>query len=268
MDRLKEFWAKRDSRSHKGQNGRVLIIGGSLEYVGAPALAGLAALRVGADLVTIAAPEKVAWAINCFSPDLITHKAKGDRFGVKHAAPIADLANTMDAVLIGNGIGIKSAPFVRKVVPLVRVPLVIDADAIKAVRNVSGCLLTPHAKEFEIYSGERLKAALEARAKQAVTVAKDNVILLKGKVDIIATGDKYCLNRTGNPGMTKGGTGDTLAGFCVGLIAQGMEMFDAACLAAEINGKIADELAEKCGYSYLASEIAEDKTKIFRKRSG
>lgn len=262
MDRLKTFWKKRKSTSHKGENGRVLIVGGSPKYVGAPTLAGLAALRSGADLVTIAAPEKVAWAINCLSPDLITYKVKRARFATKHALEIADLANTMDTVLIGNGIGIGAASFVRKVIPLIKVPLVLDADALKAIHRVENCLLTPHRKEFEIYSGRKLRGNLKEEIKQVMEAAGNNVILLKGKIDIIATSQKYKLNRTGNPGMTKGGTGDTLAGFCTGLIAQGMEMFEAACLAAEINGKIGDNLARKYGYSYLASEIAKDKKLI------
>lgn len=263
MDKLKTFWKKRKLSSHKGENGRVLIVGGSPEYVGAPALAGLAALRSGADLVTIATPEKVAWAINCLSPDLITYKVRGTHFTIKHASEIASSANTMDAVLIGNGIGIGAASFVRKVVPLIKVPLVLDADALKAVHNVENCLLTPHRKEFEIYSNQKLKGNLKGEIKQVMEAAGSNVILLKGKTDIIATSQKYKLNHTGNPGMTKGGTGDTLAGFCAGLIAQGMEMFEAACLAAEINGKIGDNLARKYGYNYLASEITKDKKLIF-----
>ena len=93
--------------SHKGDFGKVLIIGGSKEYAGAPALAGLAALRAGADLSIIAAPEKVAWAINCLSPDLITRKFMGDYFTLKHAKEVIRLAISADAVLIGNGIGMK-----------------------------------------------------------------------------------------------------------------------------------------------------------------
>lgn len=265
MDKLKAFWKKRKPTSHKGENGRVLIVGGSPRYIGAPALAGLAALRSGTDLVTIAAPEKVAWAINCLSPDLITYKAKGTRFTVRHASEITNLANTMDAALIGNGIGMRAVPFIRKVVPLIKIPLVLDADALKAVKGVKNCVLTPHKREFEIYSGQKLKGTLKEEIKQVMEASGSNVILFKGKTDIIATSQKYKLNHTGNPGMTKGGTGDTLAGFCVGFIAQGMRMFEAACLAAEINGKIADNLARKYGYSYLASEIAGDKKLILKR---
>ena len=79
---------KRKKKSHKGDNGRALIIGGSEDYIGALALAGLACLRSGCDLVTIAAPEKVAWAVNCLSSDLITKKVKGTYFKLSHANEI------------------------------------------------------------------------------------------------------------------------------------------------------------------------------------
>src|SRR3989344_5285882 len=82
---------KRNSESHKGQNGTVLIVGGSEEYVGAVALAGIAALRSGADLVNIAAPEKTAWAISCLSPDLITTKIKGKNFSEENCFQIKKL---------------------------------------------------------------------------------------------------------------------------------------------------------------------------------
>ena len=113
--------------SHKGQNGRVLIIGGSIDYVGAPTFVGqaasatltglslqrlgqaaLAVLRSGADLVTIAAPEKVAWAINCISPDLITRKLLGDWLAPKHVNACLELAKDSDVVVIGNGTEPKS----------------------------------------------------------------------------------------------------------------------------------------------------------------
>ena len=97
----------RKKSSKKGDNGRVLIIGGSKDYVGAVALAGLAALRSGCDWVTIAAPEKVAWAVNCLSSDLVAIKLKGNYFSLKHANNIIRLADKHDIVLIGNGIGIK-----------------------------------------------------------------------------------------------------------------------------------------------------------------
>ena len=100
---IKKLWKKRKSSSHKGDNGRVLIIGGSEDYVGALCLAGIAALRSGADLVTIAAPEKVAWGINCLSPDLITSKFKGDHFTKAHIKKALTLSRKAARISVGPG---------------------------------------------------------------------------------------------------------------------------------------------------------------------
>ena len=84
---------KRNPKSHKGQNGRVMIIGGSLDYTGTLALAGIAALRSGADIVTVFAPSKVSWALNCLSADLVTRKLKGDYLNKRHIDGIIGFDN-------------------------------------------------------------------------------------------------------------------------------------------------------------------------------
>src|SRR3990167_1377054 len=99
---------KRKKYSKKGDNGRILVVGGSKYYVGAVALAGIAAMRSGADWVTVAAPEKVAWAVNCLSADLVTVKLKGDYFSLNHVNQVKELAKKHDVVLIGNGIGVRN----------------------------------------------------------------------------------------------------------------------------------------------------------------
>jgi len=143
---------KRKKTAKKGDSGKVLIVGGSKDYVGALALAGLAALRSGCDSVTIFAPEKVAWAVNCLSADLITKKFKGDYFKLSHAKEIIKLSKDFDCVLIGNGIGLKSNSFVKTIIKKIKKPLVIDADAIKAIllKNVNNSILTPHNASINI----------------------------------------------------------------------------------------------------------------------
>jgi NAD(P)H-hydrate epimerase len=145
----------RKRTSHKGQNGRVLVVGGSVDYVGAPTFVGqaaLAVLRSGADLVTIAAPEKVAWAINRISPDLITRKLPGNWLVPKHLKTVLALSKQADVVVVGNGIGLRpqTKAFVRQLVKHVKKPLIIDADALKIVRlqEVKHAVLTPHGGEF------------------------------------------------------------------------------------------------------------------------
>jgi hydroxyethylthiazole kinase-like uncharacterized protein yjeF len=261
---IKDFWKSRKPNAKKGDSGRVLIIGGSEDYVGALALAGLAALRTGVDWVTIAAPEKVAWAINCLSPDLVIKKFKGTYFNLRHADEIIKLVKQFDSVLIGNGIGRKSDKFCKKVVEKAKRPLIIDADGIKAVKDVKKCLLTPHSREFELYSGKKLTGDIKKDVKIVQSAAGDNVILLKSHVDIIASKDRVALNKTGNQGMTVAGTGDVLAGFCAGFSALGMDYFDAARCAAYINGKVGDLLAKRKGYSLIASDIISDFDRIMK----
>src|SRR3989338_3031664 len=119
---------KRNPASHKGQNGTVLVVGGSIDYVGAVLLAGMASFRSGADLVVIAAPEKVAWAVNTFSPDFITKKFKGESFSPSHALEIIGLSRRFDVTLIGNGLGSRpeTLVFAKRIVEGIKGCKVID----------------------------------------------------------------------------------------------------------------------------------------------
>ncbi len=268
---------KRASSSHKGQNGKVLVIGGSNDYVGAVALAGLAALRSGVDWVTVAVPEKVGWAISCLTPDLVVKKYKGKSFCVNRAAEILTKEEPKyDAVLIGNGIG-ECKAFVKKYVKETKKKIVIDADGIKAIdaETLKNSIITPHNKELEmLLLNSRIdKATIKRIAcetniqKKALSIKKilkkflekNNVILLKGKVDAVISDKRIMYNKTGNPGMTKAGTGDVLAGLCAGFLGQGLSLFQSAINAAYFNGLIGDILLKKKkGYTYLASDMVAE----------
>lgn len=268
---LKKILKPRKPDSHKGENGRVLVIGGSKEFVGAPTLAGLAisALRSGVDTVNVAAPEKVAYAINSYSPDLITTKLKGDYITKKHLNELLKLSKKFDSILLGNGLGLKkeTQTFVKEFVKKCKKPLVLDADAIKAVKGMKfngNVLLTPHKKEFEILSGKTPSKDLKKNTKIIKNFAKNNncVVLLKGKVDIISDGKKVKLNKTGNVRMTVAGTGDVLAGMCSAFIALNKDLFASACAAAYINGLTGDKLLKKKGRTFIASDMFEEIKKI------
>ncbi len=275
---------KHKKTSHKGENGLALIIGGSKDYTGTLALAGLAALRTGTDIVTIAAPEKVAWAINALSPDLITKKFKGEYFTKKHVKDILKLSKGFDAVLIGNGLGPKNKQaleFAKLVIKQINKPLVVDADGIKAIsiNDVDNAIITPHIPELELFlknskiNKNIIKKIInekniikKAKLIQKTLKIKNNVILLKGKTDAIISKDKIIYNKTGNEAMTVAGTGDVLAGIALGFLAQGLNLMDAACNAAYINGKIGDYEKKKKGYSFIASDLIEDYKKVIKKR--
>ncbi|MBR9683563.1 NAD(P)H-hydrate dehydratase [Candidatus Woesearchaeota archaeon] len=270
---------ERKKTARKGENGHLLIIGGSEDYVGAPALAGLAALRAGCDSVTIAAPEKVAWTINKISPDLITKKFPGAYFTLKHAKELLKFSDRFDAVLIGNGVTEKAdrccAYFIRKSMK----PKVIDADALNTLtfKEPHNSILTPHRKELEemilnsrkefllpkIKAGNPKEVAEILQGNLKYFLQNNNVLLAKGPTDVIISRNKITFNKTGNPGMAKGGTGDILAGLAAGFLAKSKEPFKSAAAAAFINGQIGDRLLKKKkGFSFIASDILDDLGKI------
>ena len=268
---------KRKKSSHKGDNGDVLCIGGRREFTGAIILAGLAALRSGCDLVKVAAPEKVAWAINAYSPDLVTVKLKGDYLTIDHSYVIIKETEKHDIVLIGNGLAYneQTSKFVNFIIRKIKKPLVIDADAIKMLNlgEISNAIITPHAKELEILlrnSGYVKLNKIKNMDKKTNELSKlryigNNVIIIKGAVDYIVSAGKVFLNKTGNPGMTKAGTGDVLAGLCAGFLAQDKKrnLLQAAINAAYYNGLIGDILLKKKkGYSFLASDMVEEIGKL------
>lgn len=257
---------ERRTEAHKGEHGRVLIIGGSAEYHGAPLLSAFAALNAGVDVVYLAVPEVNFEATRGFSPEFIVRKYRGEYFSAEAISEIEALLGGVDCVLIGPGLGVREETS-RGVVELLKrcsKPCVVDADALKVLRDrlpMKGArlVLTPHAGEFYALTGERLPQEPEERVEVVRKWSRriEAVVLLKGSVDIISSREgEVKLNKTGNPGMTVGGTGDVLAGLTAGLVAQGMSLFPAACCAAFINGYAGDMLLEEKGYAFTASEVA------------
>ncbi|MFB0504460.1 MAG: NAD(P)H-hydrate dehydratase, partial [Candidatus Bathyarchaeia archaeon] len=259
----------RPPESHKGDFGRLLVIGGSEIFSGAPALVALAALRSGVDLVYVAAPERTAHAISTMSPNLITLKLEGDYLNPRNVAAVRRHMRGVSTVAMGPGLGLnketeEAVEQITKITEQLRVPLLLDADGLKAFsrfkRRVENPLvLTPHAEEYRILTGEKLSESTEKRAMSIRKAAQDldAVILLKSNVDLISDGERVKLNFTGNPGMTVGGTGDVLSGIVGGLMAQGIDPFEAAVAGAFINGAAGDFVKEEKGYHMVATDLLE-----------
>jgi len=261
---LRPIYKTRKPESHKGDFGSVLVIGGSRIYSGSPALVAMAAMRAGADLTCIAAPERAAGIAASFSPDLITYPLKGACLSGHHLRELQKLLEKYDAVAIGNGLGLEPATKKAVVQFLARLgkPCVVDADAIKALDGRplgENFVLTPHAVEFSILTGKPPGNTLKGRTQRvkAAAVKLRCTVLLKGHEDVISDGARTALNKTGNSFMTKGGTGDTLAGICAALLARGARPFEAACAAAYINGKAGDIAAERFGEGLLATDLLQ-----------
>ncbi|MFQ6136870.1 MAG: NAD(P)H-hydrate dehydratase [Candidatus Hydrothermarchaeales archaeon] len=260
---------RRRSDSHKGENGRVLVVGGSDLYYGAPILTGLSAINSGADLVYLAVPEGNLEISRAFSLDLIVRAYPGGYLNPGGADVVLELATQCDSLVIGPGLGIRkeTSEAVLKILREVEVPVVIDADGIKSIKEEPGILkkidavLTPHPREFKILTGEDLSKDIDERKRLVLNFAEKlgSVILLKSPVDIIASPDgRVKINTTGNPGMTVGGTGDALSGLLGSFLAQDMGSFEAACCAAFINGWSGDNLYELKGNAFTASDLVEE----------
>jgi NAD(P)H-hydrate epimerase len=260
---------RRSLQAHKGDFGRLLVIGGSEVYSGAPSLVSLAALRTGVDIVYTAAPEKTSQAISSLSPDLITIKLEGKHLKPRNLDKLKPYIETVDAVALGPGLGLASETieFVKLCVDSVEnagKSLLLDADGLKAFAEFKRRLkvpfvLTPHAGEYTILTRSKLSDNMEKNVSEVRGTAAglNGVILLKGQVDIICSADQTKLNFTGNPGMTVGGTGDVLSGIVSGLLAQRVAMFEAAVAGAFVNGAAGDFAYNEVGYHMLASDIIE-----------
>jgi NAD(P)H-hydrate epimerase len=239
---------KPSANSHKGDNGRLLIFAGSKKYFGALVFAILAAERF-CDLVYVYSP---------YNNEFI----KKLKLASYHIIPITKkelnyYINLADAFLAGCGWEEnKENLLILKKILKTKKPVVLDATAIYlAPKNLlsSNVLLTPHKKEFEKAFG------LKPNLSNLFFIAKkyNLTILLKGRYDFICWPSGCKINKTGNAGMTKGGTGDCLAGLCGALLARGFKPYIVGSAAAYLNGYAADLLAKKYSYYYNTKQLAE-----------
>jgi len=244
---------ERRSESHKGDYGRLLVLGGCREYIGTPTLVAQAALKVGVDLATVCVPQYVAERMP-FDPNLIVHPLKSrDHMSVNDVKKVLEMK--YDAMVFGNGLGRKSGDAVDYLMKNVDKPVVVDADGLSLAKKEwlnEKMILTPHEGEFR-----KLFGVLGGREKDTEKNAGETgaVILLKGAVDVISDGSETRLNRTGNPKMTVGGTGDVLAGVVGGLLAQNRDRMKSACAGAFITGLAGDIAVGELGVSMTATDV-------------
>ena len=260
---------ERPLESHKGDFGRLLVVGGSETYTGAPSYVALAALRTGVDLVYVAAPEKTANIVATFSPNLIAIKMKGPHLSPSNLDEIDSWLQKVTGVVVGPGLGLDgdTVDAVKGFLERVerhRLPVLLDADALKAFgqhrrRIETAAVLTPHAGEFKAVAGKEPSAEPQDRLEEVRNLATEtkSTILLKSHVDVISDGKRWKLNKTGNPGMTVGGTGDVLSGIVGALLSQLHDPFRASCAGAFINGVAGDLVFSEKGYHMMATDLIE-----------
>ena len=241
--------------SHKGQNGRVMVIGGNPLYHGAPILCALGAEYSGADLVYPFIPLCHAQTARNYSLNFIIHTFHKDHLTMKDVKRLLEFSGKTDIVVMGPGLG-KEPNTVKAIKTFLSEsdkPVVLDADALLYTNSLPKItVLTPHRGEFKELTGDN--PTLKNVQKWAKNL--NPTIICKGPEDIIADKDKVFVNKTGNALMTVGGTGDVLSGFIAGLMAQGLKAIEACHIAAHTLGLAAERLAEKKA-SFRAQELAE-----------
>jgi NAD(P)H-hydrate epimerase len=251
----------RDPQSHKGDHGEVLVVGGG-PYTGAPALAAGAALRAGADLVRVACPGRVAREVQGYSENFILVPFEGETLAPDHVDGLLQRAADHDVVVFGPGLGAAAETLEAVGEFLARYDgrAVVDADALQVVPEVetdATLVCTPHQGELRKMGGSTSEAWRERKTLVA-EFASDvgHTLLVKGAYDVVSDGTETRVNRTGNPGMTVGGTGDVLAGVA-GAVLCTQAPLDAAAIAAYANGRAGDLVVEERGFGLVATDLLE-----------
>ena len=262
---IKKSFHIRKSDSRKGDNGKVLIVGGSYIYHGAPVLSSLAALRTGSDLVYTCVPKINAFSTRSLSPDLIVIPMADSKLtrGTVNKL-LGQIPVDIDSSAIGMGLAIQDTEALKLIVKslLARdVRLTLDASSlVKEILPIiegQNVIVTPHAGEFKRIFGEVPDNKPNPRISLCEKFAKKHsiTILLKGQSDIITDGNSSFVNSTNTPCMTVGGTGDVLSGIIAGLLSKNKNILESACAGAFVNGSAGKLLQKEFGNHILASDI-------------
>ena len=256
----------RDPFAHKGKFGKILLLCGSEGFTGAAALAAMGALRSGAGLVFLGVPRSIyTIAAVKLTEAIVFPLPDEDGKLSRDALPeILERLPKMDAVLLGPGLGQSQgvSEIVRAVLVQADCPVVLDADGInvmaKHIHVLRGrqapTILTPHDGEFARLGGVMGENRVEAAEQMARDLGV--IMLLKGHRTTITDGSTTYINRTGNPGMAVGGSGDVLAGIIISLLGQGIAPLEAAACGAWLHGAAGDRCAAEIGqYGMLPTDM-------------
>lgn len=253
--KIKHLLPRRQRNTHKGQSGRVLVIGGGPGMPGAVRLAGEAALYTGAGMVTVATHPDHAPLINAARPELIVH-------GIRTAKELDQFIRTSDVVAIGPGLGRSEwAMLLLAKVLEASGPKVLDADALnllaKDERKSDEWILTPHPGEAATLLGTTSGLVQQDRFVAADEIVKryGGICVLKGCGTIVSNGESRLVCDCGNAALSTAGTGDLLTGAIASFVAQGMESTEATATAVWVHGYAAEMLAPRGERGWLASEL-------------
>ncbi len=272
---VKDLVIPRSATSRKGDNGIVLVVGGSRIYHGAPILASIAALRSGTDLVFTAVPRSNIIAVRAYSPDIIALPLPDDKLTVGLVNRLmAMLPKKPHTAAIGMGMGIAKPEALVSLIRQLRnaeIKLLLDASALipEILREISGTgtIVTPHVGEYQRLFEKHPGTSEEVQTSTVQTVAKDYgiTIVLKGSVNIISDGvsQQTAVIKRSTPAMTVGGMGDILSGLTAGLLTK-YNSLNASILGVYLNGVAASLAYKRVGLHMLATDVIEDLPKAMK----
>ena len=264
---VKKYIPPRNLNSRKGDNGKVLVVGGSYMYHGAPILSSLAALRTGADLVYTAVPKVNAQASRAISPDLIViplADSKLTRGSVNKL--LGQIPVGIDSAAIGMGLAVENIEALKLLIKSLierDVRLSLDASALRKeilpIIKGKNVVITPHSGEFERIFGEEIPSNKKTRISTLEKLAKKNsiTILLKGQDDIITDGVMTLINAKKTPAMTVGGTGDVLSGIVASMLSRNRNVLESTASAAFLNGQAGKIIQKQFGTHMIASDLID-----------
>jgi len=254
---------KRQSDSHKGNHGHVLIIAGSEDKMGAALISAKSALRAGAGLVTLNIPKKERTCVFASLPEsMVTFRDEKTAW------------EKYTTVAIGPGLGtdIKALKAMTLLIENAKCPTVFDADALnlmaanpKLLKKLSAkAILTPHIKEFDRLFGNQVSESARRQTAIAKALEYNCIVVLKDHQTFITDGNASFENTTGNSGLAKGGSGDALTGIITAFLAQGYEPTNAAVLGVYLHGLAADiTLETQSPESMLITDVIENLGRAF-----
>ena len=264
---VKKYIPPRNLNSRKGDNGKVLVVGGSYMYHGAPILSSLAALRAGADLVYTAVPKVNAQASRAISPALIViplADSKLTRGSVNKL--LGQIPVGIDSAAIGMGLAVENIEALKLLIKSLierDVRLSLDASALRKeilpIIKGKNVVITPHSGEFERIFGEKIPSNKKTRISTLERLAKKNsiTILLKGQDDIITDGVMTLINAKKTPAMTVGGTGDVLSGIVASMLSRNRNVLESTASAAFLNGQAGKIIQKQFGTHMIASDLID-----------
>jgi NAD(P)H-hydrate epimerase len=264
---VKSFIPSRKALSRKGDNGKVLVLGGNYLYHGAPILSSIAALRAGTDLVYTCVPKINVMSTRAFSPNLIVVPlvdVKLTRGSVQKLLGI--IPKDLDSATIGMGLGIQDREAMKILVSsLLDRAVMLSLDASVLVPEILSSIkdkkvvVTPHAGEFRRLFGEIPPDNVKQRTLMVEKYAKENgvTILLKGPTDVVSDGKQTYLNPKNIAAMTVGGTGDVLSGVVAAMLSKNKNPVQAASAAVFVNGKAGSLAQKKHGLHILATDLLD-----------